>query len=72
MKIDVGQTKRGIVLIFTEKDDTSRTVHLLWREAIGLRNALQNAVANPAFEQRDPRSKKPEVRNLETIEDTSD
>lgn len=68
MKITVGQTKRGVIIVFEDPiDDTSRTIHLLWREATGLYHGLKEAMENPAFEHRDPRSKNPEVRNLKTV-----
>ncbi|MET0785590.1 MAG: hypothetical protein ABWY25_02660 [Paenisporosarcina sp.] len=72
MKITVGQTKRGIILVFEEKDDTSITKHLTWREAAGLYHHLKEALDNPAFNFRDPKGNNTEVRNLKTIDSSSD
>ena len=69
MKITVGQTKRGIVMVFEDtSNDTSRTINLNYREAAGLYHELKDAFEKPAFEQRDPRSKNKEIRNQKTIE----
>ena len=72
MKVTVGQTKRGIILVFEDKDDTSRTIHLNWREAAGLHHLLADILSNPAFKYRDPKGDDSEVRNWTAIEVTSD
>ena len=55
MKITVGETKRGIILVFEDKDDTSRTIHLSYREAAGLYWHLKDVFDKPAFKFRDPK-----------------
>jgi len=67
MKINIGETKRGIILTF-EDETGSRTIHLKWIEAIGLFHELDESLKNPAFHDRDPKGTHFEVRNLRTVD----
>ena len=62
--LKLGQMKSGIIMTFTDSEDSDwvRTVRLNWREAAGLRYSLTDALDNPQWTERDPKSQKKEVR----------
>ena len=68
MKVTLGQTKRGIILLFEDSNEVTTTIHLNYREAAGLMHELKDAFDNPAFKFRDPKGDNREVRNLKTVE----
>ena len=62
IRVTIGQTKSGILLMFDEPECWTKTIRLTWREAAGLKHAINEACEHPLFRERDPKSQKTEVR----------
>jgi hypothetical protein len=64
IKTTIGHMKSGILIMFEDDDQNTwtRSIQLTWHEAAGLKHELANALDNPSFKERDPKSKSKEVR----------